>query len=100
MPLKRNSGFCRTFRKVIKTLGFNLPIKAEVLQDIIYKTLDNDYSATIVMLFFTCPNLNPDEASHSMFNDSNRIRFAIVFDSWFTDRKVIDTGLESQLDTG
>ena len=35
-----------------------------------------------------------------MFNDSNKNSFNISFDSWTTDRKIVDTDLEYQLDIG
>ena len=35
-----------------------------------------------------------------MFNDSYKISFTLTFDSWFTYRKPVETGLEFQLHKG
>ena len=35
-----------------------------------------------------------------MFNDSIKNSFTLSFDSWTTDRKIVNTGLEYQVDIG
>ena len=39
LPLEHIFGFCKTFEKVTKQLGFQLTLKTAVLTDIIYTTL-------------------------------------------------------------
>ena len=40
-------GFCRTFKKVTKNLGFHLMFKTADLQDNKYTSMDNDVNMTI-----------------------------------------------------
>ena len=39
LPLEHFFGFCKTFKKVTKTLGFDITFKTAYLQDIIYTTI-------------------------------------------------------------
>ena len=40
----------------------------------------------------------PDSTTQVAFKDSIKISLTLLFDSWFTDRKRADTGLEFQVD--
>ena len=42
----------------------------------------------------------PDPQTQEMFNDSIKNSFTWFFDSWTSDRKTVDTQLESQVDIG
>ena len=44
-------GFCRTFKKVTKNLGFHLQFKTHDLQDIIYTSMTDDIIVTINNLY-------------------------------------------------
>ena len=44
--------------------------------------------------------LKPSPETQSNFSNSIKNSFTLSFDSWTTDRRVIDTQLENQLDTG
>ena len=46
------------------------------------------------------PKCFPDAGRRSMSNSSIRISFTITFGTWFTDRRVFNTGLEYQFDIG
>ena len=50
-------GFCKTFKKVTKNLGFHLMFKTNDLQDIIYTSMDDDINVTINNLYLFVPNL-------------------------------------------
>ena len=47
LPLEQIFGFCKTFKKITKNLGFHLTFKTNDLQDIIFTTLANDINVTI-----------------------------------------------------
>ena len=49
-------GFCKTFERVTKNLGFHLMLKTNDLQDIIYTTMANDTNVTINNLYLFVPN--------------------------------------------
>ena len=40
-------GFCKTFKKLTKNLGFHLTFKTNDLQDIIYTSMTNDINVSI-----------------------------------------------------
>ena len=44
-------GFCKSFEKVTKNLGFQLMLKTNNLQDIIYTSLADDINVTISCLY-------------------------------------------------
>ena len=74
--------------------------KTAVIQNVIYTTLGNDITVTVDNVFLYVPAFFPDTATQRKINDSIFISFNISFDTWFTDRRVVDTGLECQLDIG
>ena len=47
VPLKHIFGFCKTFKKITKKLGFHLYLKSTELQDLIYTTISVDINITI-----------------------------------------------------
>ena len=55
---------------------------------------------TINSLYLFVPTLIPDAATQNMFNNSIKDNFKISFDSWTSERKVVNTGLEYQVDIG
>ena len=54
-------GFCKSFKKVTKNLGFHLMLKTKGLQDIIYTFMDDDINVTNNNLFLFVPNLIPSD---------------------------------------
>ena len=50
---ERNFGFCRTFEKNTKHLGFHLTFKTTDLQDFVYTTLGDNTKVNFDKLFFT-----------------------------------------------
>ena len=47
LPLEHIFGFCKTFKKITKKLGFHLTFKTNDLQNIIFTTLGDDIIVTI-----------------------------------------------------
>ena len=52
-------GFCKTFKKVTKKLGFHLMFKTANLHDIIFTSLEDEIIVTINSLYLFVPNLIP-----------------------------------------
>ena len=65
-------GFCKTFKKVTKYLGFHLMFETANLQDILYTFIDNDINVTINSLYFYIPNLIPSVETQLMFNEATQ----------------------------
>ena len=93
-------GFCRTFKKVTKNLGFHLKFKMNDLQDIVFTTLANDITVTINSLYLYVPQLIPSNSTQVMFNEAIMNNYTISFDSWYTERKISNDGRELQVDIG
>ena len=60
-------GFCRTFKKVTKNLGFHLMLKTNDLQD-----LQDDINVTINNLYLFIHNLTPSVETQLMFNEATQ----------------------------
>ena len=100
LPLEHIFGFCKTFKKVTKGLGFHISFKTANLQDILFTTIATDNNVTINSLYLFVPTFIPSPETQLMFNDSIKNSFSLSFDSWTTDRKIVNTGLEYQVDIG
>ena len=82
-------GFCKTFKKVTKNLGFILMLKTANLQDIIYTSMADDINVTINSLYLYVPNLIPSVETQLMFNEATENIYKISFDEWFTEKRLI-----------
>ena len=82
-------GFCKTFRKVIKNLGFHLMFQTANLQDIIYTSMADDIDVTIISLYLYIHNLIPCVETQLMFNEATQSNYKISFDEWYTERRII-----------
>ena len=102
LPLEHIFGFCKTFKKITKGLGFELQLKtSNEKQNILYTTLGgNDVNVTINSIYLCIPSLVPSAEQQQMFNEAIRENFTLSFDAWVTDRKPVNTGNEYQLDIG
>ena len=102
LPLEHIFGFCKTFKKITKGLGFELQLKtSNEKQNIIYTTLGgNGINVTINSIYLYIPSLVPSAEQQQMFNEAIRENFTLPFDAWVTDRKPVNTGNEYQLDIG
>ena len=102
LPLEYIFGFCKTFKKITKGLGFELQLKtSNEKNNILYTTPGgNDINVTINSIYLYIPSLVPSAEQQQMFNEAIRENFTLSFDSWVTDRKPVNTGNEYQLDIG
>ena len=100
LALENIFGFCRTFKKITKNLGFHLKFKMNDLQDIIFTTIADDINVTINSLYLFVPKLIPSTNTQVMFNEAIMNNYTITFDSWYTERKISNDGRELQVDIG
>ena len=92
-------GFCKTFKKITKYLGFNLIFKTNDLQDNIFTSMTDDINVTINNLYLYVPNLIPSVETQVMFNEATQNIYKISYDEWFTERRIISDTI-TQLDIG
>ena len=92
-------GFCKTFKKVTKKLGFHLSFKTNDLQDIIYTSMTDNIDVTINNLYLYVPNLIPSVETQVMLNEATQSNYKISYDEWFTERRFISDTI-TQLDIG
>ena len=92
LALEHIFGFCKTFKKITKNLGFHLKFKMNDLQDIIFTTLANDINVTINSLYLFVPILIPNTQTQVMFNEVIMNNYTITFGSWYTERKISNDG--------
>ena len=93
-------GFCKSFKKITKSLGFHLIFKMNDLQDIIFTTIADDINVTINSLYLYVPQLIPSTTTQGMFIEAIMNNYTISFDSWYTERKISNDGRELQVDIG
>ena len=82
-------GFCKTFKKVTKNLGFHLLLKTNDLHDIIYTSMDDDIIVTIKYLYLFVPNSIPSVETQLMFKETTQNNYKISFDEWYTERRIL-----------
>ena len=92
-------GFCETFKKVTKILGFHITFKTNDLQNMIYSSMADDINVTINNLFLYVPNLIPNVQTQIMFNEATQSNYKVSFDEWYTERRVISDTI-TQMDIG
>ena len=101
LQLEHIFGFCKTFKKVTKNLGFRITFKTANLQDIIYTTIAaaTQINVTINSLYLFVPFLIPTTETQLMFNESIQNNYRIFFDEWYTERRIV-TDQIFQVDIG
>ena len=82
-------GFCKTFKKVTKNLGFHITFKTNDLQNIIYSSMADDINVTINNLYLYVPNLILSVETQVMFDEATQNNYKISFDEWYTERRII-----------
>ena len=100
LPLEHIFGFCTTFKKITKNLGFQLIFKLNDLQDTIFTTIADDINVTINSLYLFVPQLIPSTSTQVLFNESIMNNYTITCDSWYTESKFSNDGRELQVDIG
>ena len=98
LALEHIFGFCWTFKKITKNLGYHLKFKMNDLQDIVFTTIAKDITVTINSLYLYVPKLIPSTSTQVMFNEAIMNNYTITFDSWYTERKISNDGRELQID--
>ena len=91
LPLEHIFGFCKTFKKVTKNLGFRITFKTANLQDIIYTTIaaGTQIIVTINSLYLFVPFLIPNTETQLMFNESIQNNYRLFFDECYTERRIV-----------
>ena len=91
LPLEHIFGFCKTFKKVTKNLGFRITFKTASLLDIIYTTIaaGTRINFTINSLFLFVPFLIPTTERQLMFNESIQSNYRTFFGEWYTKRRIV-----------
>ena len=81
-------------------MGFHITLKTNDLQNIIYTTIADatQINVTINSLYLFAPIITPNSETQVMFNESIKNNFTVTFDSWYTERKIVTDGGESQVD--
>ena len=92
-------GFCKTFKKVTKILGFHLMFKTNDLKNIIYISMADDINVTFKNLYLYGPNLLPSVETQVMFNEATQNNYKISYDEYYTERRVI-SDMITQVDIG
>ena len=82
-------GFCKSFGKLTKNLGFHLVLKTADLQDIIYTSMTDDINVTINNLYLFLPNLLPSGETQIMFKEATQNNYKISYEENFTERRVL-----------
>ena len=104
LPLEHIFGFCKTFKKITKGLGFELQLKTSNEKKNILFTNNafgiNNVNVTTNSIYLHIPSLIPSAEQQQMFNEAIRENFTLSIDAWITDRKPVNTGNEYQLDIG
>ena len=90
LPLEHIFGFCKSFKKVTKNLGFEITFKTANLQNIIYTSIADgtQINVTINSLYLYVPFLIPSTETQLMFNESIQNKYRIFFDEWYTERRI------------
>ena len=89
LPLEHIFGFCKTFKKLTKNLGFIVTLTFADLQDIIFTSIGDNINVTINSLYLFVPNLFPNTETQLMFNESIQNNYRIFFDDWYSERRVV-----------
>ena len=92
LPIEHVFGFCKTFEKITKNLGFHLTVKTNELQNIIFTTIATGSNVTTNSLYLFVPILIPNTETQVMFNETVKNNYTITYGSWYTERKLSTNG--------
>ena len=99
LALENIFGFCKSFKKITKNLGFHIIFRTADLQDIIFTSIGDNINVTINSLYLFVPTFIPSTETQLMFNESIQNNYTIFFDDWFTERRVVSDTI-TQIDIG
>ena len=99
MPVEYIFGFCASFKKIAKELGFESDQrKSNRIRDILYTTLgDENVNVTIKSISLFIPQPIPSPETQVYFNEAILKSFTLSYGSWTTDRKPVDTAKKFQI---
>ena len=102
--MEHNFRFCNSFLKKWKVLGFHLIFRRIDIQKLVYTTL---LVATILSCFtinnlhLFVPNFFPSSETQVEFHEYTKGNsFTLPFAFWTTARRIVNTGLEYQIEKG
>ena len=99
LPLENIFGFCKSFKKITKNIGFHIKFRTADLQDIMFTSIADNIIVTINSLYLFVPSLIPNTETQLMFNESIQNNYRIFFDDWYTERRVVSDRI-TQIDIG
>ena len=99
LTLEHICGFCKSFEKITKGLGFHITFKTADLRDVLY-TLGNNITEKIEFLNLLVPTILPVAETRRLFSDSIKNSFNLSIDEWVTGRRVGNSALEYQVVIG
>ena len=99
LSLENIFGFCRSFKKITKNLGFHKIFRTADLQDIIFTSIGDNINVTINSLYLFVPTFIPTTETQLMLTESIQNIFRIFFDDWFTERRVVSDTI-TEIDIG
>ena len=99
LALENIFGFCKSFEKITKNLGFHISFRTTDLQDIIFTSIGDNINVTINSLYLFVPIFIPNTETQLMFNESIQNEYRIFFDDWFTERRVVSDTI-TQIEKG
>ena len=68
LALENIFGFCISFKKITKSLGFHISFRRADLQDIIFTSIGGNINVTINSLYLFVPTFTPNTETQLMFN--------------------------------
>ena len=79
LPLEHIFGFCKSFKKITKNLGFHIKFRTADLQDIIFTSVEDNINVAINRLYLYVPTLIPNTETQLMFNESIQKNLQNIF---------------------
>ena len=100
LPLEYIFGFARSFKNITKGLGFELDLRtSNRKRDILYTTLGDNYvNVTINSISLFIPQIIPSPETQVIFNEAISKTFTLSYESWTTDRKLVNAAKKFQID--
>ena len=77
MLLEHINGFCKSFKKIKKNLGFHITFKTANLQDIIFTSIADNINVTFNSLYLYVPFYIPSTETQLMFNEPIQSKYRI-----------------------
>ena len=65
---------------------------------IVYNTISNPFNITINTLYLYFPLFIPSPETQALLLESNKKKYKISYGSWISNRKIVNDGLEFQVD--